>query len=81
MRRPDHVETLYLDFDGFFASVAQQAEPRLRGKPVGIVPFDAASTRSMTVNRGLSKEAKRVGVKNVMRVPDVLAICPEIILD
>src|SRR3954453_3716821 len=79
MRRPDQLEVLYLDFDGFFASVAQQADPRLRGKPVGIVPFDAAPTKSMTVI-AVSKEAKRLGVKNVMRVPDVLAICPEIIL-
>ncbi len=79
MRRPDHVEILYLDFDGFFASVAQQADPKLRGKPVGIVPFDAAPTKSMTVI-AVSKEAKKLGVKNVMRVPDVLAICPEILL-
>jgi DNA polymerase-4 len=28
----------------------------------------------------VSKEAKRFGVKNVMRVPDVLALCPDIIL-
>ena len=79
MRRPEQVEILYLDFDGFFASVAQQADPRLRGKPVGIVPFEAAPTKSMTVI-AVSKEAKRFGVKNVMRVPDVLAICPDIIL-
>jgi DNA polymerase-4 len=79
MRLPDHVEILYLDFDGFFASVAQQADPRLRGKPVGIVPFAAAPTKSMTVI-AVSKEAKKLGVKNVMRVPDVLAICPDIVL-
>lgn len=79
MRRPDQLEVLYLDFDGFFASVAQQCEPRLRGKPVGIVPFDAAPTKSMTVI-AVSKEAKKFGVRNVMRVPDVLALCPDIIL-
>lgn len=28
MCRPEHVEILYLDFDGFFASVAQQADPK-----------------------------------------------------
>ena len=50
------LKVLYLDFDGFFASVAQQADPRLRGKPVGIVPFDAAPTKSMTVI-AVSKEA------------------------
>src|SRR3954451_19918363 len=36
-------------------------------------------TKSMTVI-AVSKEAKRAGVRNVMRVPDVLALCPEIIL-
>lgn len=29
MRKPTTIEKLYLDFDGFFASVMQQAMPRL----------------------------------------------------
>mgnify|MGYP006924438930 CR=1 FL=1 len=35
MRKPETIESLYLDFDGFFASVMQQAMPALRGRPRG----------------------------------------------
>jgi len=77
MRKPDTIERLYLDFDGFFASVEQQARPRLRGRPVGIVPF--AGTRSTCVI-ACSKEAKARGVKNVMAVAEALRICPDMVL-
>jgi DNA polymerase IV len=30
VRKPATIERLYLDFDGFFASVEQQADRRLR---------------------------------------------------
>ncbi len=39
MRKPETIERLYLDFDGFFASVHQQCDRRLRGRPIGVVPF------------------------------------------
>ena len=77
MRRPGTIERLYLDFDGFFASVEQQVRPRLRGRPVGVVPF--AST-SHTCVIACSKEAKRHGVTNVMPVLEARQKCPEIVL-
>jgi len=77
MRKPETIEYLYLDFDGFFASVEQQARPALRGKPVGVVPFD---NTLHTVVIACSKEAKARGVKNVMNVKDAKRICPEIVL-
>lgn len=79
MRKPTELETLYLDFDGFFASVMQQAMPHLRGKPVGIVPFTMNNHHSTTVI-ACSKEAKARGCSNVMRVPEALAKCPDLIL-
>lgn len=77
MRKPDTIERLYLDFDGFFASVEQQARPSLRGKPIGIVPFDGTIH---TVVIACSKEAKALGVKNVMRLGDAKKICPSLVL-
>src|SRR5579871_1001255 len=79
MRRPATIERLYLDFDGFFASVMQQAMPELRGKPVGVIPFDPAAAQA-TVVIACSKEAKAAGCGNVMRVPDAKALCPDLIL-
>ena len=77
MRKPQTVERLYLDFDGFFASVMQQAYPGLRGKPVGIVPF-AGTNRTVVI--ACSKQAKAAGCKNVMKVAHALEKCPELIL-
>jgi len=79
MRYAKRLECLYLDFDGFFASVMQQAIPAIRGKPVGIIPFDMNNAQSTTVI-ACSKEAKAFGCENVMRVPEARRICPDIIL-
>ncbi len=79
MRKPTTIESLYLDFDGFFASVMQQAIPSIRGKPVGVIPFDTDAAQS-TVVIACSKEAKARGCQNVMRVPEALQLCPDLIL-
>jgi DNA polymerase-4 len=79
MRKPETIEKLYLDFDGFFASVMQQAIPNLRGRPVGVIPFETSAANS-TVVIACSKEAKAAGCKNVMRVPEARELCPDIVL-
>jgi DNA polymerase-4 len=79
MRKPETIEKLYLDFDGFFASVMQQAVPSLRGRPVGVIPFETSAANS-TVVIACSKEAKAAGCKNVMRVTEARDVCPDIIL-
>lgn len=81
MRRPSEPERLYLDFDGFFASVMQQKYPELRGKPVGVVPFAAAATpHANSCVIACSREAKVLGLKNVMAITDAKAACPDLIL-
>jgi DNA polymerase-4 len=81
MRRAGTIEKLYLDFDGFFASVMQQAVPSLRGKPVGVVPFPVEGRAAdTTVVIACSKEAKAAGCTNVMPVPEARERCPDIIL-
>src|ERR1700677_1823158 len=79
MRQAETIERLYLDFDGFFASVMQQAMPELRGRPVGVIPFETSAANSTSVI-ACSKEAKAAGCKNVMRVSEAREICPNIVL-
>src|SRR3989344_5455762 len=70
----EHV-ILHVDLDSFFATAAQQANPNLRGKPVGIVK---AKGRSCII--AASKEAKKYGVKTGSSVFDAKKLCPSIIL-
>jgi DNA polymerase-4 len=76
MRRPDTIEHLYLDFDGFFASVEQQLNPKLRGRPIGIVPYEGGKTCIIACSR----EAKAAGVKNIMMVDEARRVCPDLLL-
>lgn len=77
MRKPETIERLYLDFDGFFASVEQQCDRRLRGRPVGVVPF-AGTSRTAVI--ACSREAKAYGVKNVMPIDEARRLCPDLVL-
>lgn len=77
MRKPQEPERLYLDFDGFFASVEQLARPELRGRPVGVTPF-AGAAHSCVI--ACSREAKAFGVSNVMPIAEARAACPDIII-
>jgi DNA polymerase-4 len=76
MRKPDTIEHLYLDFDGFFASVEQLRNPALRGRPIGIVPYEGG--RSCII--ACSREAKARGVKNIMMVDEAKRICRDLVL-
>ena len=78
MRKPTEIERLYVDFDGFFASVEQQARPKLRGRPVGVIPFEGAGDYGILI--ACSREAKEAGVKNVMDVREAREKCPGLVL-
>jgi len=62
--------------DGYFASVEQQANPALRGRPVGVTgrPTD----RSIIV--AASREAKSKGVRSGMPVWEARKSCPDLLL-
>ena len=77
MRRPDAIEKLYLDFDGFFASVEQQVRPSLRNRPVGVVPFEGTDHTCIIA---CSREAKVAGVKSIMSVREAREVCPDLAL-
>ena len=68
------VEWLFLDLNSYFASVEQQNEPALRGRPVGVVAVDTDSTCCLAA----SYEAKAYGVKTGTSVKDAKVRCPHI---
>lgn len=71
-----HLRTiLCLDMDSYFATVEQQENCYLRGKPVGIIK---AVGRTCVI--AASKEAKKYGVKTGMPLSEVRRLCPRIIL-
>ncbi|CAI9400074.1 Protein UmuC [Pleomorphomonas sp. T1.2MG-36] len=77
MRQPETIERLYLDFDGFFASVEQAANRKLRGRPVGVVPYEGGGDRAMLI--AVSREAKNAGITSLMSVGEALAKCCDLV--
>src|SRR6185437_3346933 len=65
-----------LDFNSYFASVEQQENPKLRGKPIAVVPADTDTTCAIAA----SYEAKKFGVKTGTRIYEAKRLCPGLIL-
>jgi len=59
--------------NSFFASVEQEMNPALRGKPVAVVPLHADSTCCIAV----SYEGKAFGVKTGTKVGEAKRLCPQ----
>ena len=66
---------MYIDMNSYFASCEQQDRPELRGRPIGVVPFDSPTA----VIIAPSVEAKKFGVKTGMRMFEAKLVCPQII--
>ncbi|MBI5632889.1 MAG: DNA polymerase IV [Nitrospirae bacterium] len=64
-----------IDMDAFFASVEQQANPKLRGKPIAVI---GSGGRTVITTR--SYEARKFGVKTGMNIYEAKKLCPHLIL-
>ena len=69
------VRYIYVDMNSYFASVAQQLEPELRGRPVGIVTIERPGAACIAA----SYEAKRCGIGVGTREKEARALCPGIV--
>lgn len=73
---PDRMSRIimHIDMNSYFASVEQQANPFLRGKPIGVT--GKRQTRSVVA--AASREAKVLGVKTAMASWKAKEICPSL---
>lgn len=62
--------------NSYFASVEQQANPFLRGKPIGIT----GKHQERSIVAAASLEAKRLGVKTAMSTWEAKRVCPSLLL-
>ena len=67
---------MHIDMNSCFASIEQQANPLLRGKPVAVAAYTTPSGCIIAP----SIEAKKLGIKVGMRVKDGKKFCPELII-
>ncbi len=65
---------LFLDLNSYFASVEQNENPHLRGKPVAVVPMMTDSTCAIAA----SYEAKAYGVKTGTKIYEAKKMCPHL---
>ncbi len=68
------VRDLFIDMNAFFASVEQQEDKKLRGRPVAVIPTQAETTCCIAA----SYEAKRFGVRTGTPVWQARKLCPGI---
>src|SRR3989344_6324306 len=67
---------MHIDLNSCFATIEQQANPKLRGKPIAVAAYTTPSGCILAP----SVEAKRFGIKTGMRVKEGKLLCPELIV-
>ncbi len=67
---------LYLDLNSYFASVEQQLNPALRGRPIVVAPVDSDSTSAIAA----SYEAKAYGIRTGTKIRDAKAMCRDLVI-
>ena len=67
---------MHIDLNSCFATIEQQANPFLRGKPIAVAAFTSPNGCILAA----SIEAKRLGIKTGMRVRDGRVIYPKLVV-
>ena len=73
---PRPLRWLFLDLNSYFASVEQQLQPALRGRPVIVAPVGSDTTVAIAA----SVEAKRYGIKTGTPVWEAKKLCREVVV-
>jgi DNA polymerase-4 len=67
---------LYLDLNSYFASVEQQLDPALRGRPIAVAPVDTDTTSAIAA----SYEAKAFGIRTGTPIWEARAKCRDLVV-
>ena len=73
---PRPLRWLFLDLNSYFASVEQQLQPSLRGRPVIVAPVGSDTTVAIAA----SIEAKRYGISTGTPVWQAKQLCPDVVV-
>lgn len=73
---PAPSRVMHIDINSCFATIEQQANPLLRGKPIAVAAYDSPGGCILAA----SLEAKVFGVKTGMRVKEGKLLCPNLLV-
>ncbi|MDX2264631.1 MAG: DUF4113 domain-containing protein [Hyphomicrobiales bacterium] len=67
---------LFIDFNSYFASVEEQVQPALRGRPLAVAPLMSDSTCAIAANY----VAKAFGIRTGTPIRDAKRMCPGLVV-